>query len=90
LAIDVRDIDHKTDFLTKLHGGYELMWPDITKHIIRTASLRVGAHQGYISGGAGLDFRFFKLNVATYGREIGQKTRQKDSRMLGAQLVAGF
>lgn len=88
-AVDFRDLDHKTDFITKLHAGYEVTWPEISK-ILRSASVRLGANQGYIAGGFGLDFKYFKLNGATWGREIGQKTRQKQSRMFGVQLAAGF
>lgn len=88
-AVDVRDLEYQTDLITKLHAGYEVTWPEISK-ILRSASLRVGAHQGYIAGGFGLDFKYFKMNAATYGREIGQSTRQKDSRMFGLQLASGF
>lgn len=89
LAMDVRDLDHETDFIHKFHVGYELTWPEIGK-VLRSASLRAGMNQGYASGGFGLDFKYFKFNAATYGREIGLRTRQKESRMFGAELAAGF
>lgn len=89
LAVDIRDLEHQTDLITKLHAGYEVTWPEISK-TLRSASLRVGAHQGYLAGGFGLDFKYFKMNAATYGREIGQSTRQKESRMFGLQLASGF
>lgn len=88
-AFDVRDLDHRTDFITKFFVGYEVIWPEISK-ILREVALRAGAHQGYISGGFGLDFKYFKMNAATYGREIGESTRQKQSRMFALQLAAGF
>ena len=88
-AFDIRDIEHQTDLITKLHTGYEVTWPEISK-ILRSASIRVGAHQGYLAGGFGLDFKYFKMNAVTYGREIGQSTRQKESRMFGLQLASGF
>lgn len=89
LAFDMRDLDRRSDFLNKLHVGYELTWPEISK-ILRSVALRGGVNQGYIGGGLGLDFKYFKLNATTYGREIGERTRQKQSRMIGVQLAAGF
>ena len=88
-ALDVRDLEHATDFITKLHLGYEVTWPEIGK-VLRSVSVRAGLNQGYLAGGFGLDFKYFKLNAATYGREIGLKTRQKESRMFGLQLASGF
>lgn len=90
LAMDVRDLEYRTDFMQKFHVGYELTWPEISK-ILRSASVRIGLNQGYITGGFGLDFRYFKLNAATWGREIAKKTAYtKQSRMFGIQLAAGF
>lgn len=89
LAIDVRDLDHQTDFLNKFHAGYEVTLPEISK-VLRSASVRVGVNQGYITAGFGLDFKYFKLNAATYGREVAEFTTQKQSRMFGFQLAAGF
>ncbi len=86
---DVRDLDHRKDFITQIHAGYEVTWPEMTK-ILRSVSLRAGMSQGYACGGFGLDFKYFKLNAATYGREIGKVTRQKESRMFGVELAAGF
>lgn len=89
LAMDFRDLDRRTDFLNKFHIGYELIWPEIGK-VLREAAVRVGVNQGYIGGGFGLDFQYFKLNFATYGRETGKTTRQRESRIFGIQLAAGF
>lgn len=89
LALDVRDLDVRSDFITKLHIGWETNWNDISK-VLRSVSVRAGYGQGYLSGGVGFDFKYFKLNAGTYGREVGQNTRQKESRMVGVQLAAGF
>jgi hypothetical protein len=88
-ALDVRDLDHAGDFITKLYTGFEFTYPEIGK-VLHSASLRVGAGQGYVSAGFGLDFHYFKLNAATWGSEVGQKSRQKESRMFGVQLASGF
>lgn len=89
LAIDVRDIDHRTDFLNKFHAGYELTWPELSK-ILRSVSLRVGVNQVYVTGGLTLDFKYFRIDAATYGRDIASQTIQKQSRMFTFQLSAGF
>lgn len=88
-AMDLRDLDHRGDFLTKFHVGYELTWPEISK-ILRSVSVRVGVNQIYVTGGVGFDFKYFKMDLATYGREIGARTIQKQSRMFTASLSAGF
>jgi len=88
-ALDVRDLDRRTDFITKLHAGYELTWPEISK-VLRSISARVGMNQGYVTGGLGFDFKYVQLNMATYGKEVGINTRQKQSRMFGFQLATGF
>ncbi|MBX7148535.1 hypothetical protein K1X76_05570 [bacterium] len=89
LAVDFTDLERRTDIITKLHAGYEVSWPDISK-AIKSMSVRIGTNQGYITGGFGMDFKYFKFNLATYGREVGEKTHQKESRMYGFQLAAGF
>lgn len=90
LVLDVRDLEYATDFVTKLHAGYEVMWPEISK-ILYSVSLRLGLNQGYFAGGFGLDFKYFKLNAATWGREVSSRAMyQKQSRMFGVQLAAGF
>jgi hypothetical protein len=89
LAIDVRDLEYRGDFLTKFHAGYELTWPELSK-VLRSISVRLGVNQQYITAGMGLDFKYFKFNFATYGKNIAQRTIQKESRMFAFQLAAGF
>lgn len=88
-TFDVRDLDRRTDFITKLYTGYELTWPELSRHI-DALSARIGLAQGYLSGGLGMDFDRFKFNVATYGREIAAHSRQKQSRMFSFQVAYGF
>lgn len=87
-TFDMRDLDHQTDVITKIHAGAESILPTIP--YIPTVSLRIGMNQGYLTGGLGMDFKYFKLNAATYGQELARYTRQKQSRMFGLQLAAGF
>lgn len=88
-AIDIRDLEYRTDFLNKFHFGTEWTLADISK-ILRSVSLRAGFNQAYWTAGFGMDFKYFKLNAATYGREIARNTIQKESRMFAFQLAAGF
>ena len=89
-VFDVRDLEYASDFVNKLHVGYELIWPDVSK-AIKSISARVGLNQGYFTAGLGMDFRYFKFNLATWGREVSaRKMYQKQSRMFGLQLAAGF
>lgn len=68
-ALDYMDI---TDNLTgdesmekKIHMGVEAKIPIL--------SVRVGINQGYATAGATVDFKMIKLDVATYGEEVGAK-----------------
>lgn len=89
-AFDLRDLDNRTDFITKMHAGYEVTWPDVSK-AVKGISARIGLTQGYyITGGFGMDFKYFKFNMGTWGREIGAHSKQKQSRMFGLQLASGF
>lgn len=88
-AFDVRDLEYRGDFLTKFHIGTEWVLPNIGK-VLRSFSMRIGVNQAYLAGGIGFDFKYFKINLATYGRDIASRTIQKQSRMFTAQLAAGF
>ncbi len=89
IVVDFRELEYRTDFITKLHAGVELTWPEISK-ILRSVSVRGGTNQGYLAAGLGLDFKYVKLDFATYGREIAQRTYQKHSQMFAFQIAGGF
>lgn len=88
-AIDIRELEYRKDFLHKFHMGYEMTWPEISK-VLRSVSLRAGVNQAYLTAGLGFDFKYFKLDAATYGRELGETTIQDNTRMYVVQLGAGF
>lgn len=46
-----------------LHMGGETHW--------RSIALRLGLNQGYWTAGVGFDFRFFTMDLASYGEEMG-------------------
>ena len=89
-VVDVRDLEYQSDIINKLHAGFELSLPEISK-VLRSFAVRVGLNQGYFAAGFGLDFKYFKLNAATWGREVAERSSyQKQSRMYGVQFAAGF
>lgn len=86
-AFDVRDLNHRADFITMMHAGYEVRFPEFLK---TKASLRVGTNQGYLTGGLTLDWRYVKLSGVIYGEEIGDVSRVDERQRFGAQLAFGF
>ncbi len=86
-AIDIYDVsdnvgDDDSDE-KKIHMGVELKLPFIV-------SARVGLNQGYYTAGATLNFKFFKIDAATYGEEIGLIAGQKEDRRYSAQISTGW
>lgn len=77
-AFDFRGINQGRDFLNKVNMGAELEFPQYWKFF--TPAVRVGGNQFYFTGGATLDFKYVKLDFATYGEEVGRYTRQDESR----------
>lgn len=72
-ALDYRYAD-KSDITIgkKVHVGLEVDLPAL--------DLRVGLNQGYYTAGVGLDFAFMRLDVATYGVELGAYPGQQEDR----------
>lgn len=68
-------------FLHRTHVGGEL-------ELMRFFSLRAGLNQGRPTGGFGLRLFFFDLNMALYGRELGEQ--QGDTNSAGAALEFGI
>lgn len=88
-AIDYRDVNRETAFITKFHMGYELMFPNIAK-FFPSAAVRLGLSQGYLTAGLGADFKIIKIEAATWGRELGLLSRQGQNRLWGLNLSGGF
>jgi hypothetical protein len=53
-------------------------------------ALRAGLSQGYLAGGASLDFRLLKLELATYSEEVGVYAGDKEDRRYVAQVSLGW
>jgi len=88
VANDFRELNQDSPFLTKWHIGAEAVAPKIWK--IFRPSFRVGGNQAYISGGASLDFKYAKLEFATYAEDVGKVIREKPLRRIAANLSFGF
>jgi hypothetical protein len=67
----------------KLYVGAEFAFPKIL-------AVRCGLYQGYLSGGATVDFWLLKLAYATYGAETGAYAGQNEERRHAFQLELGF
>lgn len=84
---DFREINHKVDFLKKLHAGLEARFPEILK---TRFALRAGTNQGYFATGFSANFPIVGLHFAFYGEEVGEYTRSKASYRLASQLEFEF
>lgn len=85
---DIRDLNHNNGFLRKWNIGAEVQAP-LMWNFFRPA-VRIGGNQGYISAGATLDFKYAKLEFATYGEEASKFSSQKQLRRIAFNLSFGF
>ena len=83
-AFDVRDLNQSSSFVKKVNFGTEFQFPRYLGFF--KPAVRVGANQLYFSGGVTLDFRYAKLEFATYGEEAAQFSRQKQTRRIAFNL----
>lgn len=67
----------------KLHMGAELQLPALL-------AIRGGLSQGYYTAGATLDFKWIRLDVATYGEELGVNAGQREDRRYVGQVSMGW
>lgn len=87
VANDFRELNQDTAFMKKWHIGAEAFAPKLG---FFRPSFRIGGNQGYIGGGTTLDFKYAKLEFATYGEEAGVSTSSKQLRRLAVNLSFGF
>jgi hypothetical protein len=81
-AIEVQNIGgttHLSSFWKKFHLGAE------TK-LLGFLSVRGGFNQGYAAGGVGFDLPLLKIDVATYGEEIGPVAGSLEDRRYALRL----
>jgi len=86
-ALDLYDLTDNAgndeSYEKKLHMGVEMAFPKIL-------SVRAGLNQGYYTAGATLDFKLIKLDLATYGEELGVVGGQKEDRRFVGQVSMGW
>lgn len=67
----------------KLHMGAELQLPALL-------AIRGGLSQGYYTAGVTLDFKWIRLDAATYGEELGASGGQREDRRYVGQVSIGW
>lgn len=85
--IDIREINIKEDFLMKLNVGAEARFP---KRFALKPSVRAGVNQGYPTVGAGLEIWKVTWNIAFFGKELGEVTREKGGYRLASEFIWAF
>jgi hypothetical protein len=80
MALEFTDIGNNTNgsIFRTIHLGSEARWKRI--------DIRAGINQGYLCGGLGFDLKIFKLNLTTYGEEMGLNTGSMEDRRVGMDL----
>ncbi|MDO8644762.1 MAG: hypothetical protein Q7S00_07365 [bacterium] len=87
LAVDFRELNQSSTFIKKLAVGYEIEMPPAG---FFHSAVRIGANKGYVTGGFTADLKYFKLEGATYGEEMGTFSRQKEARRFAFNMQFGF
>ncbi len=87
-ALDWNDIfnnvEEDSDLLKRIHMGLECKFP-------KFASARIGFNQGYYTLGASFDItRIVRIELATYGEEVGAYASQKEDRRYIAMISFGY
>lgn len=78
-ALDVRDIFHPNWTVDKgVHAGLEFSW--VMSRYWR-GGWRVGMNQMYYTAGFSGQLGWFKLDLATYGREVGTESQKVEDRV---------
>jgi len=88
LALDYNDIfnnlEEDSDYAKRLNMGFECKFP-------KYASARIGLNQGYVTLGASFDItRVVRIELATYGEEVGAHASQKEDRRYIGVISFGY
>lgn len=81
-AVEVQDIGKSSKLVSlwkRVHMGAET-------RLIRLFSVRAGLNQGYYTAGLGLNLPLLKIDLATYGEEIGTNAGMLEDRRYVARL----
>jgi len=90
LALDFKDLlankADDSDFWKRVHLGSEVRFTQGPTWL----SVGIGINQGYLTGGVGITYKSFRLDIATYGEEAGAYAGQREDRRLIMQLNFDF
>lgn len=88
IALDFRDFLHPNFSMIKgLHVGYEAAW-DVTSWW--RGAWRVGLNQGYWTAGFTGEFAVFRLDLASYGEEVGVAGSEIENRRYMLSMSLDF
>jgi hypothetical protein len=88
VAFDIRDVLHPNWNLQKgIHLGVEFMW-EVTSWF--RGGWRAGLNQGYWTAGFTGEFGVFKLDLATYGEEVGVQGEELENRRFMTTMSLDF
>lgn len=88
IAFDIRDMLHPNWNLQKgFHLGAEFMW-EVASWF--RGGWRAGINQGYWTGGFTGEFGIFKLDLATYGEEVGVQGSRLENRRYMVEMSLDF
>ncbi len=82
-VFDIRNILQEEAFENKIHFGAEA-------RLFRFLLLRAGMSQLYVTGGLGLDFKYFQLDAYLNSQELYEHAHNKAMRVIGLRVGAGF
>ncbi|MBF0408113.1 MAG: hypothetical protein HQM10_12200 [Candidatus Riflebacteria bacterium] len=83
LAADYWHLQEKSDWFSRLRAGAEA-W------VRPWLALRCGIRGGYFSGGIGADFKTVRIDLSTYGEELGLRAGDKEDRRYTLALGIEF
>lgn len=87
ILVDFRELNIREDFIMKLNAGVEARFPE---RIGLKTALRAGVNQGYPTVGGSLDVWKLRWDVAYFGKELGQYTREKCGYRIGTGIMWTF
>lgn len=83
ISLDMRNINEQQSLMNMIHLGLESVIWDFF-------ALRAGLGQGYLSGGVGIDLRYFEMDAYVASREAASKAHLQSQTVIGTRIAFGF